>query len=80
MRITTFYPNTHFIFVAIRKTVGTLAESTDSTNTIKKIYVCQYHQKQDKECPLPDNKERSKNISATQQQDNQDKGNIETTS
>ena len=60
MRITTFYSNTYFIFVAIRETVGTLTESTDSTNTIKRIYVCQYHQKQDKKCPLPDNKERSK--------------------
>ena len=46
-----FYSNTYFIFVAIRETVGTLTESTDSTNTIKRIYVCQYHQKQDKECP-----------------------------
>ena len=80
MRITTFHPDTHVIFVTIGEAVGTLTESTDSTNAIKRICICQYHQKQDKKSPLPDDKERSKDVSATQQQDNYDKGNIETTS
>ena len=76
-----FHTNTYSILI----TIGESGRHTDGKPVFPRIHdkedICRYHQKQEKKVSTAqDDKERSKNVSATQQQDNYDQGNIEATS
>ena len=79
MSVTAFQADADFILIAVGETVGAAAESPYAPHTVKQEAVRRHKQDEQEQRPPPGNEQRSERIAATQQEDNEREGYIETT-